>query len=358
MANDSLCGGCPVILVQERFSVTLASMNLVIFTNESNIDRWKNKRQVAVDSKIGRLNNFIKHVTVPIQKFCKVLTGNHPCQVFIACGIGKSDGKAEDPFRKPKPGMWHLMEQHFNSGISIDMDQSFYVGDAAGRKDDHSDADIKFAQFAFQCADTMLHSKVNTISLPSLDDITNMMLIRSTSNITKHIFSGLQAVGLKFYVPEEYFDVNFLKFITSTTKQAYSSANLLTGNHPCQVFIACGIGKSDGKAEDPFRKPKPGMWHLMEQHFNSGISIDMDQSFYVGDAAGRKDDHSDADIKFAQFAFQCADTMLHSKVNTISLPSLDDITNMSTSNITKHIFSGLQAVGLKFYVPEEYFDVK
>ncbi|GMP65837.1 hypothetical protein CsSME_00026467 [Camellia sinensis var. sinensis] len=121
---------------------------LVIFTNESNIDRWKNKRQVAVDSKIGRLNNFIKHVTVPIQ-------------VFIACGIGKSDGKAEDPFRKPKPGMWHLMEQHFNSGISIDMDQSFYVGDAAGRKDDHSDADIKFAQ----------------------------------------------AVGLKFYVPEEYFDV-------------------------------------------------------------------------------------------------------------------------------------------------------
>lgn len=41
----------------------------VIFTNESNIDRWKNKRQVAVDSKIGRLNNFIKLVKVPIQVF-------------------------------------------------------------------------------------------------------------------------------------------------------------------------------------------------------------------------------------------------------------------------------------------------
>ncbi|KAJ6301622.1 hypothetical protein OIU77_015849 [Salix suchowensis] len=82
---------------------------LVIFTNESNIDRWKNKRQVAVDSKIGRLNNFIKHVKVPIQ-------------VFIACGY---DGKVEDPFRKPKPGMWQIMEKHFNSGISIDMDQLF-----------------------------------------------------------------------------------------------------------------------------------------------------------------------------------------------------------------------------------------
>ncbi|KAK4781980.1 hypothetical protein SAY86_016082 [Trapa natans] len=123
---------------------------LVIFTNESNIERWKNKRQVAVDSKIGRLNNFIQLVNVPIQ-------------VFIACGLGKSNkGGEEDPFRKPKPGMWNIMEKHFNSGIPIDMDKSFYVGDAAGRENDHSDADIKFAQ----------------------------------------------AIGLKFYVPEEYFDMD------------------------------------------------------------------------------------------------------------------------------------------------------
>ncbi|XP_014493395.1 polynucleotide 3'-phosphatase ZDP isoform X3 [Vigna radiata var. radiata] len=122
---------------------------LVIFTNESNIERWKNKRQVAVDSKVGRLNNFIERVKVPIQ-------------VFIACGVGLKSGadkKNDDAFRKPKPGMWHLMEEHFNSGIVIDMDQSFYVGDAAGRKSDHSDADIKFAE----------------------------------------------AIGLKFYLPEDYF---------------------------------------------------------------------------------------------------------------------------------------------------------
>lgn len=118
---------------------------LVIFTNESNIERWKNKRQVAVDSKIGRLNSFIKLANVPIQ-------------VFIACGVSK--GQEHDPFRKPKTGMWQIMEQHFNSGIPIDMDKSFYVGDAAGRKDDHSDADKKFAE----------------------------------------------AIGLKFYLPEKYFD--------------------------------------------------------------------------------------------------------------------------------------------------------
>ncbi|TXG66726.1 hypothetical protein EZV62_008001 [Acer yangbiense] len=133
---------------------------LVIFTNESNIDRWIKQRQKAVDSKIGRLSNFIKRVKVPIQvvqpAYLIDIMYVVP-EVFIACGIG--NGKAEDPFRKPKPGMWRIMEKHFNSGISIDMDQSFYVGDAAGRNKDHSDADIKFAQ----------------------------------------------AIGLKFYVPEEYF---------------------------------------------------------------------------------------------------------------------------------------------------------
>lgn len=102
---------------------------LVIFTNESNIDRWKNSRQKAVDSKLGRLEGFINRVKVPMQ-------------VFVACGI---EGTG-DAFRKPKSGMWRLMERHFNSGIVIDMEQSFYVGDAAGRIDDHSDADIGFAK--------------------------------------------------------------------------------------------------------------------------------------------------------------------------------------------------------------------
>ncbi|VFQ97376.1 unnamed protein product [Cuscuta campestris] len=118
---------------------------LVIFTNESNIERWKNKRQTAVGSKIGRLAGFIKLAKVPIQ-------------VFIACGFNAS---TIDPYRKPNIGMWSLLKNHFNSGLPIDMDKSFYVGDAAGREKDHSDADIKFAQ----------------------------------------------AIGLKFYVPEEFFSV-------------------------------------------------------------------------------------------------------------------------------------------------------
>uniref|UniRef100_A0A7I4FRT4 PARP-type domain-containing protein n=1 Tax=Physcomitrium patens TaxID=3218 RepID=A0A7I4FRT4_PHYPA len=115
----------------------------VVFTNESNIERWTKSRQKAVDSKVGRLEAFINVVEVPMH-------------VFISCG---KEGSG-DACRKPSPGMWHLLERHLNGGVPINKESSFYVGDAAGRKSDHSAADLGFAQ----------------------------------------------AVGLKFYVPEEVFE--------------------------------------------------------------------------------------------------------------------------------------------------------
>jgi bifunctional polynucleotide phosphatase/kinase len=47
--------------------------------------------------------------------------------------------------RKPSIGMWNFMEKNLNNDIKIDKKKSFYVGDAAGRSNDHSDCDIKFA---------------------------------------------------------------------------------------------------------------------------------------------------------------------------------------------------------------------
>ncbi|XP_076268028.1 polynucleotide kinase 3'-phosphatase [Rhynchophorus ferrugineus] len=84
-------------------------------------------------------------------------------------------------------------------------------------------------------------------------------------------------------------------------------------NLPVQVFIA--IGKKH------FRKPRTGMWDCLLNKKNNDISIDINQSFFVGDAAGREKnwapkrnkDHSCADRLFAM------------------------------------------NIGLKFYTPEEYF---
>ncbi|KAI1278116.1 Bifunctional polynucleotide phosphatase/kinase [Halotydeus destructor] len=61
---------------------------------------------------------------------------------------------------------------------------------------------------------------------------------------------------------------------------------------PCLAFIAI--------ANNFQRKPRPGMFHLLEAKYNDGIVIDKSSSLYVGDAAGRKGskpkDHSAADV--------------------------------------------------------------
>eukprot|EP00898_Chlorokybus_atmophyticus_P006386 jgi/Chlat1/6749/Chrsp50S00502 len=100
---------------------------LVIFSNEANIDRWKNSRQKAVDSKVGRLQNFMNSIDVPMQ-------------AFVACGA------SGDPFRKPETGMWEYFARHGNGDVAPDLKSSFFVGDAAGRPQDHGDSDQDFAK--------------------------------------------------------------------------------------------------------------------------------------------------------------------------------------------------------------------
>ncbi len=51
----------------------------------------------------------------------------------------------DDFYRKPFIGMWKYMKSHLNGDIKIDKSKCLFVGDAAGRRGDHSDVDIKFA---------------------------------------------------------------------------------------------------------------------------------------------------------------------------------------------------------------------
>lgn len=52
----------------------------------------------------------------------------------------------DDKYRKPNIGMWEYFVSNFNH--QINHEASFYVGDAAGRPQDHSDSDLKFAEKA------------------------------------------------------------------------------------------------------------------------------------------------------------------------------------------------------------------
>jgi len=84
---------------------------------------------------------------------------------------------------------------------------------------------------------------------------------------------------------------------------------------PVQVFVSAAKGSSI------FRKPRTGIWELMRRDMNGNCQdIDMEDSFYCGDAAGRTKKASDGKKDFA-----CSDRLF--ALNT----------------------------GLKFYTPEQYF---
>lgn len=53
----------------------------------------------------------------------------------------------KDEFRKPRPGMWREALEHFDLDApgEVDLEASFYVGDAAGRTGDDQKSDTDFA---------------------------------------------------------------------------------------------------------------------------------------------------------------------------------------------------------------------
>lgn len=96
---------CIPKILQNEYS---QGYKICIFTNQAGISKGKTS-----------LEGFRKKIEAIVQKL-KV-----PLQVFVAT----SDGY----HRKPLPGMWEYLEKEANNGLEIDKNQSFFVGDAAGR---------------------------------------------------------------------------------------------------------------------------------------------------------------------------------------------------------------------------------
>ncbi|XP_075216122.1 polynucleotide kinase 3'-phosphatase isoform X2 [Lycorma delicatula] len=101
---------------------------VIVFTNQAGISRGKTS---VVDFKY-KTEKIVEALGIPIQ-------------VFVAT--------ADDIYRKPAPGMWDFLIKKKNSGLAVDLNESFFVGDAAGReqnwmpkkKKDFSSADRLFA---------------------------------------------------------------------------------------------------------------------------------------------------------------------------------------------------------------------
>lgn len=111
--------------LKEKFE---ENYKLAVFTNQGAIGKHDQKR-LGFQKKI---EDIVKRIDLPIQ-------------VFIATG--------HSIYRKPVPGMWFVLTMEKNGGLEVDMEKSFFVGDAAGRPKnwapkrpkDHSLADRLFA---------------------------------------------------------------------------------------------------------------------------------------------------------------------------------------------------------------------
>ncbi|XP_033122810.1 bifunctional polynucleotide phosphatase/kinase-like [Anneissia japonica] len=101
---------------------------IVFFTNQLGIGRGKLK----VDDVKKKFTKILEAIGVPIQ-------------ILIATGFGT--------YRKPATGMWYHLVEKANNGVPVNIVDSFYVGDAAGRpalwspgkKKDFSKSDRLFA---------------------------------------------------------------------------------------------------------------------------------------------------------------------------------------------------------------------
>jgi bifunctional polynucleotide phosphatase/kinase len=132
---------------------------IVIITNQSGLkDKDKNK----LDIWTGKVDDVVSQLNVPVRLFCSI---------------------THDIYRKPRPAFMNLIIKGIKSKIS---NESFYCGDACGRKGDHADTDYKFALNAglrFITPDEFFDNKSVTIPkivYPAFDEIDKL---QSQSNI-------------------------------------------------------------------------------------------------------------------------------------------------------------------------------
>src|SRR5262249_12485652 len=103
------------------------SYHVIVISNQKTISLRK-------ESKPGK--NDSKSLVSFKQKVASIMTHlDIPLSVYAATEL--------DGFRKPRMGVWReMLEDHdLDVADAIDLDGSFFVGDAAGRQGDHSSSD-------------------------------------------------------------------------------------------------------------------------------------------------------------------------------------------------------------------------
>lgn len=106
-------------------------------------EEYQNGKRVVIISNQGGFN--FKKVGAQRKDDWKIKLQNIATELAIPLSIYAAP--MDDEYRKPNAGMWFKMLES-NQGVDVNREESFFVGDAAGRNGDHSDADSGFARNA------------------------------------------------------------------------------------------------------------------------------------------------------------------------------------------------------------------
>ncbi|KAJ6092963.1 hypothetical protein N7486_008252 [Penicillium sp. IBT 16267x] len=174
-------GTVPVVLEK----LHTAGYQLVIFSNQKKISIQKEMKAGKADS---------KSLAIFKEKLTAIMTQlKLPISVYAAT--------EHDNYRKPRTEMWkEFVDDYDLDVVGVDIKNSFFVGDAAGRPKDHSSSDLGFAA----------------------------------------------NVGLTFKTPEVYFQGQSEQPLTIFDPTAYTKAEnskslpVFARKHPLELVIFCG----------------------------------------------------------------------------------------------------------------------
>lgn len=129
------------LVVDKLRQLVKQDYRIVIFTNQGavSLNQPNSKSYVNFTNRVGQ---FVKYVGNEINHFEPIVyasTKKPPAS-------SKLPTNDHETMRKPQIGMWNQLLNFLDSkDVEIDMEQSFYVGDAAGRPNDFLDSDKVFA---------------------------------------------------------------------------------------------------------------------------------------------------------------------------------------------------------------------
>jgi bifunctional polynucleotide phosphatase/kinase len=181
---------------------------IIIITNQ------KNLKKRGITEWCNKLKEIIKQLDIPIKVYASIL---------------------DNIYRKPNIGFFEFFK-------NIDMEESFYCGDAMGRKGDHADTDLKFA----------MNCKLKFIPPEKIFSNKNILV---NYNLDYFDFNNFEKNQINFYEGNAFELIIFVGF-PGSGKSTFISKNLIQNNYN---VISQDVSKTKNKCHklcEQFMKEK------------------------------------------------------------------------------------------------------